>query len=309
MLQTATVTTIPNLNPRMRIADRASSLFAHADYPLAHSMDYQGDPGLFGPQSVTWRVIGDVSTFIGGIRALLIQAAHPEVVAGVVDHSVYESDPLGRLSRTSAYVTATTYGAMPEVEEALQRVRRAHVGVDGTSHRARPYAANGAEYAAWVHNVLADSFLAGYEFYGPQPLSSDERDTYVTEQAHLGTLVKATELPETRSELSHWIADHPDIGPSPGMRQTVAFLRNPPLPSTVVPVYRLLFHAAAATVPSRIAEILGVRRYVWARHAGNTLTKALRWSLGASPSWWLALERTATPTPEGVTFLRPPPTS
>jgi uncharacterized protein (DUF2236 family) len=295
------------LNPRVRIAEKASSLFAHADYPLAHSLDYPGDPGLFGPHSVTWRVVGDVSTFIGGIRALLIQAAHPEVVAGVVDHSVYESDPLGRLSRTSAYVTATTYGAMPEVDEALQRVRRAHIGVEGRSHRDRPYTANGARYAAWVHNVLADSFLAGYETYGARVLSTADTDRYVREQARLGALVKATELPRTRAELSRWIAKHPDVGPSPGMEQTVAFLRHPPLPPTVLPAYELLFHAAAASVPSRLASILGIKRYAWAPPAGNTLTKALRWSLGASPSWWLALERTGGDHPHDVAFLRPPP--
>jgi uncharacterized protein (DUF2236 family) len=303
------VTNASFLNPRARIADRASSLFAHADYPLAHSMDYPGDPGLFGPDSVTWRVVGDVSTFVGGIRALLIQAAHPEVVAGVVDHSVYESDPLGRLSRTSAYVTATTYGAMPEVHEALQRVRRAHVGVEGTSHRARPYTASGATYAAWVHNVLADSFLAGYEAYGAHALNDGDADRYVTEQARLGHLVKATGLPLTRASLSTWISTHPDVAPSPGMHQTVAFMRNPPLPRTVMPAYELLFHAAAATVPSRIAAILGLKRYVWARPTGDALTKALRWSLGASPSWWLALQRTGAREASGVTFLRPPPTS
>lgn len=307
MLQTAAMAFTSNLNPRTRIAEKASSLFAHTDYPLAHSMDYLGDPGLFGPQSVTWRVVGDVSTFIGGIRALLIQAAHPEVVAGVVDHSVYESDPLGRLSRTSAYVTATTYGAMPEVRDALKRVRRAHAGVEGTSHRARSYTASGAMYAAWVHNVLADSFLAAYEIYGARPLFDDDTDRYVVEQATLGSLVKATELPETRAELSRWISTHAEIGPSPGMEQTVAFLRNPPLPYTVLPVYDLLFHAAAAIVPSRIAGILGVKRYIWARPTGDALTRVLRWSLGASPSWWLALERTRSSPPSGVDFLRPPP--
>ena len=309
MRQTAYMTRTSTLNPRIRIAERASSLFSHAEYPLAHSLDYQGDPGLFGPGSITWQVIGDVSTFIGGIRALLIQAAHPEVVAGVVDHSTYEADPLGRLSKTSAYVTATTYGAMPEVREALQRVRHAHAGVEGTSHRARPYTANGAMYAAWVHNVLADSFLAGYEEYGAHPLTKADTDTYITEQARLGSLVKATELPATRKEMSRWIADHPDVEPSPGMEQTVAFLRDPPLPPTVLPVYSLLFHAAAATVPSRIAEILGVRRYIWARPTGDVMTRALRWSLGASPSWWLALERTRGAHPAGVNVLRPPPAS
>ena len=82
--------------------------------------------------------MGDVSGFVGGIRALLIQAAHPEVVAGVADHSRYREDPLGRLSRTSDYVTATSYGAMPEVEQAVRIVRAAHRRVIGVSHRGRP---------------------------------------------------------------------------------------------------------------------------------------------------------------------------
>ena len=305
--QTAHVDINSGLNPRTRIAEAASSLFAHADYPLANSLDYPGDPGLFGPRSVTWRVVGDVSTFIGGIRALLIQAAHPEVVAGVVDHSVYESDPLGRLSRTSAYVTATSYGAMPEVHAALQRVRIAHVGVEGVSHRTRPYSASGATYAAWVHNVLADSFLTGYEVFGPGEITDADSDRYVQEQANLGVLVRAGDLPETRSDLSRWISQHPDVDSSPGMVQTVAFLRNPPLPPTVLPAYRILFQAAASTVPSRIAQILDIRRYAWSLPSGNALTKALRWSLGASPSWQLALERTGGMQPEGVSFLRPAP--
>jgi uncharacterized protein (DUF2236 family) len=294
------------MNPRTRIAETASSLFAHADYPLAQSLDYPGDPGLFGPRSVTWQVVGDVSTFIGGIRALLIQAAHPEVVAGVADHSVYESDPLGRLSRTSAYVTATSYGAMPEVHAALQKVRTAHVGVEGVSHRARSYSANGAMYAAWVHNVLADSFLVGYEVFGPRTISVADSDRYVREQAGLGALVQAGDLPGTRSDLARWISKHPDIESSPGMIQTVAFLKNPPLPPTVLPVYRILFQAAASTVPSRVAGILGIKRYAWSLPSGTALTRALRWSLGASPSWRLALERTGGEQPQGVSFLRSP---
>ncbi|NIR38143.1 MAG: DUF2236 domain-containing protein, partial [Actinobacteria bacterium] len=68
-------------------------MFKHAEYPLAESLSYPGDPGLFGPDSVSWRVIGDVAAFLGGIRALLVQAAHPEVVAGVSDHSRYQEDP------------------------------------------------------------------------------------------------------------------------------------------------------------------------------------------------------------------------
>jgi len=304
---TATVRDIRSAGLRDSIAESASSLFSHADYPLRRSLDYPGDEGVFGARSVTWQVVGDASAFIGGIRSLLIQAAHPEVAAGVLDHSIYETDPLGRLSRTSAYVTATTYGADAEVQEALARVRLAHVPVEGMSHRGREYSANNDAFAAWVHNTLADSFLAAYEAFGPNPLTDGDADRYVAEQARLGDLVHASDLPTTRADLSRWISLHPDLGPSPGMTQALSFLRNPPLPRTVIAAYKVLFYAAAATVPTRIAEMLGLTRYRASLSGGRAMTSALRWALGASPSWWLALERTGHPLPIDVQFRRPPP--
>ncbi|GMQ97852.1 MAG: hypothetical protein BMS9Abin17_0355 [Acidimicrobiia bacterium] len=303
---TAAVEGIRSSGLRDGIAESASSLFSHADYPLSRSLDYRDD-GVFGPRSITWRVIGDASAFIGGIRSLLIQAAHPEVAAGVLDHSIYETDPLGRLSRTSAYVTATTYGADAEVQEALARVRLAHIPVEGTSHRGREYSAGNSAYAAWVHNTLADSFLAAYEAFGPHPLTSSDADAYVAEQARLGDLVHASDLPATRADLSRWISLHPDLGPSPGMSQALAFLKDPPLPRTVIAAYKVLFYAAVATVPTRIAGMLGLTRYRVSLSSGRAMTSALRWALGASPSWWLALERTGQPLPSDVRFRRPPP--
>ena len=73
-----------------RITARVVNLFSHSEQPLEKTSQYQGDSGLFGPESISWEVLGDVSSFIGGIRALMIQAAHPEVAAGVSDHSRYE---------------------------------------------------------------------------------------------------------------------------------------------------------------------------------------------------------------------------
>ena len=68
---------------RQRVVESTTALFAHGPPPLASTLDYLGDPGLLGPESESWRVIGDVSAFVGGVRALLLQAAHPEVAAGV----------------------------------------------------------------------------------------------------------------------------------------------------------------------------------------------------------------------------------
>ena len=142
------------MNIQDNVVRAVSSLFAHGPTPLENTLDYRGDPGLLGPDSVSWRVLGDAAVFIGGIRALVVQSAHPEVAAGVDDHSAYRQDPLGRLSRTSVYVTETTYGAMPEVDAAVAVVRHAHQPVRGTSERDRAYNAAKPEMAAWVHNVL-----------------------------------------------------------------------------------------------------------------------------------------------------------
>ena len=182
---------------RDRIVGTTTGLFAHAPYPLDNTLAYDGDRGLFGPDSATWPIVGDASAFIGGIRALVVQAVHPEVVAGVHEHSRYRDDPLGRLSRTSAYVTATAFGAMPEVEQAVSMVRRRHKPVAGTSHRGRAYSADDPEMAAWVHNVLTDSFLVAYQVFGPKRITTAEADRFVAEQAEVGRLLDASPLPKT----------------------------------------------------------------------------------------------------------------
>jgi uncharacterized protein (DUF2236 family) len=283
---------------RVAMVRRTTGLFAHSSDPMARTMDYTGDPGLFGPDSITWEVMGDVSGFVAGIRALLIQAAHPEVVAGVADHSRYREDPLGRLSRTSDYVTATSYGAMPEVEQAVRIVRAAHRRVVGTSHRGIAYRADDPPLAAWVHNSLTDSFLACHRAYGGRQLSHEEADQFVREQARIGRLLDADPIPETADELTRWVAEHPAVGPSPGMREAVAFLREPPLDPAVLMGYRVLASAAIVTVPPRIRHALAIKPRPGAKWVGLGSTTVMRWALANSPRWRQALLRVGAPVDE-----------
>lgn len=295
---TRTSATSPVDRFRRAVVTRTVALFAHSDDPMANTMDYPGDPGLFGPDSMTWEVMGDVSGFIGGIRALLVQAAHPEVVAGVADHSRYREDPLGRLSRTSAYVTATSYGAMPEVERAVQIVRAAHRRVVGSSHRGLPYRADDPPMAAWVHNALTDSFLTCAIVYGARPLSVAEADRFVKEQASIGRLLDADPVPETAAELSAWVAGHSAIGPSPGMREAIEFLRDPPLEQPVKVAYQVLASAAIATIPPRVRQALGLKPRPGAVPIGRLSMAGMRWALASSPRWRQALLRVGAPVPE-----------
>src|SRR5690242_21913347 len=85
-----------------------------------------GDLGLFGPDSVTWRVHGERILGLAGLRALFLQALYPKVVAGVAQNSGYRADPWGRLTRTIQYVVTVVYGTTEQATEAGRRVRRLH---------------------------------------------------------------------------------------------------------------------------------------------------------------------------------------
>jgi uncharacterized protein (DUF2236 family) len=289
---------------RRRVASGATSPFGHAPYPLANSLEYGGDPGLLGPDSVSWMVLGDVAAFVGGIRGLLIQSAHPEVVAGVGDHSRYKEDPLGRLSRTSAYVTATTFGAMPEVERAVEQVKRIHRVVSGVSGRGVPYDAGDPGFSAWVHNALTDSFLVAHQTYGGIRLTPSEEDQFVREQARVGALLGADPMPQGATSLARWIEFHPDLAPSMEMSDAVEFLTDPPLEPALKMGYLVLLEAALATMPPRILGILGLRSRPGMRKAGRAAVGGLRWALGYSPTWRLALVRSGAEVPSGL-FKQP----
>jgi len=89
---------------------------------------------------------------------------------------------------------------------------------------------------------------------------------------------------------------------SPGMVNAVDFLRRPPLPLAVRAAYRVLYWAAVATIPVSIRTVIGVKRLPGAIVLGKITIVMLRWVLGSSPSWALALKRVDAELPEGHRF-------
>ena len=81
--------------------------------------------GFFSPDSITWKVHSDPSMFVGGIRALLEQALHPEAMAGVAAHSNFREDAWGRLERTGDYVAGR------QDQRTHYRIRIRHGGEHG----------------------------------------------------------------------------------------------------------------------------------------------------------------------------------
>src|SRR3954470_21653340 len=98
------------------------------------------DPiGLYGPDSVTWRVNREAVLLAGGGRALLLQVAHPLVAAGVEQHSNYSSDPWGRLYRTLDLTTKIVFGDAQTAAQASERLQKRHTTVNGVAEDGTPY--------------------------------------------------------------------------------------------------------------------------------------------------------------------------
>ena len=148
-----------------------------------------GDPGLFGPGSASWRLIREPASIVGGVRGLLVQVLHPLAVAGVVDHSEFRGNPLGRLHNTSAYVTTTTFGSTREALHAAAAVRAAHRRVRGTAPDGRRYAASDPHLLTVVSTALTSSFLSADREYAPYPVDPGTADAFVAEQARAAALL------------------------------------------------------------------------------------------------------------------------
>jgi uncharacterized protein (DUF2236 family) len=90
------------------------------------SLDYSsppGDPGLFGPDTVCWKVHSEFTSMMtGGIGALLLQVLHPLALGGVWEHSPFRTDILGRLRRTATFISGTTYGNQRDALALIKRV-------------------------------------------------------------------------------------------------------------------------------------------------------------------------------------------
>ena len=158
-------------------------------------MSEESKMGFYTPDSVTWKIHSDTSMFVGGIRALLEQALHPEAMAGVAAHSNFREDAWGRLQRTGDYVGTLTFGTKDEAEKLAARVRKVHTMLKLDDQR----------LLLWVHMAMVDSFLDTALRSGLS-LSEDEQDRYIEEMVTFALLVGIEEssVPRNRGDLQEY---------------------------------------------------------------------------------------------------------
>jgi uncharacterized protein (DUF2236 family) len=253
------------------------------------------DPGLFGPDSVTWRVHADPSMALAGLRALMLQTLHPLAMAGVAQHSDYRSDPWRRLQRTAEYVGVTTFGTTDEAQAAAARVRTLHASLSGVEPESGlPYRVDDPDLLVWVHCCETESFLSTALRCGLR-VSAEDQDRYYEEQTGAAALLglEADEVPASRAQVERFFTNvRPFLRPTAHAREAMRFLLWPPMPAKVeltTPAragWTTLATTAAALLPR------------WARRAYG-LPGLPTTDLGAS-AFGFALRTAALLIPEGV---------
>ena len=221
----------------------------------------KGDPGLFGPDSISWQVHGDFSSMlIGGISALMLQALHPLALAGVWDHSNFRQDMLGRLRRTGQFISGTTFGSRQDAEWLIEKVRTIHLQVVGTAPDGRAYAASDPDLLTWVHVAEVSSFLAAHLRYRNPDLTPSDQDRYYAEIALIAERLGAREVPRSRQEIADYLERmRPQLLCDERSREVLRLLLNAPAPSRLAkPFGGLMMQAGIDLLPDWASAMLDV---------------------------------------------------
>jgi len=265
----------------------------------ANEMAIGNDAGFYGPESDVWKVHGSLATLVGGVRALLMQAAYPAALAGVSQHSAYDTDPLGRLERTTRWLTITSFGSTEAIAKEARRVNTLHSHVVGEysdlAKMTHHYEASQARHLLWVHCAFTDSFLVAYRELGRDHDRSVTN--YVKEWARSAEPLGLQGAPASDLELKDVLDDflNNEIGEIEATRRIVHFIIHPPFSKAAMPFYRVLCNAAISTMDPRVLTALGLKSKsrIWLKVVAPML-RILQLLLGKeSPSQTIARTRIA----------------
>ena len=227
----------------------------------AHSVpEHPVDAGLFGPQSLVWRVNRDRAFPLAGMRSLMVQALHPLAMAGVAEHSDWRRDPFGRLAATSGYVLTVTYGDAAAANAAAARVRAVHAHVRGTDAvTGLPYRADDPDLLLWVHAGMVDSIVQVVQRYG-RGLDAIEADRYVAEMVPFAVIVGVPPelVPSSTQALRAYIESVDLRQATPAAREAIGIVLDPPgLSPDLRELWRELGQVAIGTLPEWAREMYG----------------------------------------------------
>jgi uncharacterized protein (DUF2236 family) len=208
--------------------------------------------GYFTDDSMLRRVHRERAVALSGPRALLMQAAHPVAVRGLLAHSTAIEEPYDRLARTAEVMSTIGFGSRADADRATRRVRAMHrrAGVD------KP------DLLLWVLFTLVDSGLVVYQLY-VERLTDDQQAAYWDDYRQVGRLfgLRDRDMPATLADLRDYkreMLSGDEIHVSDWARgRARSIVLEPPVPWLARPLLETVNFITIALLPDRIRREYG----------------------------------------------------
>jgi uncharacterized protein (DUF2236 family) len=227
------------------------------------------DRGYFTDDSVIRRVMRERALGLSGPRALLMQAAHPLAVSGLLAHSEALEDPYVRLARTARVMNTVTFGSRVDADRMTRRVRAMHRAVRGRLSNAAgiypagtPYRADDPRLLMWILYSLVDSAIVVYTTYVGR-LDRSERTSLWNDYKVVGRLfgLRPASMPQTLSDLEEYgrgmlAGDELHVG-AWARRRARKIVLEPPVPPLARPLRETVNFITIALLPDRIRSEYG----------------------------------------------------
>jgi uncharacterized protein (DUF2236 family) len=222
--------------------------------------------GYFEERSMIRRIHRERAVALSGPRALLMQAAHPLAVFGLLAHSSALDEPYERLARTAETMNTIAFGSRADADRITRRVRAMHRRVNGRLPEAiGPYPA-GTTYRAddprlllWVLFSLVDSALVVYRRY-VHSLSREQEAAFWEDYKVVGRLfgLKRRDMPATLDDLDAYrtrMLYGDELLVTDWARQRARqIVLEPPVPLLARPLLETVNFVTVALLPDPIRE-------------------------------------------------------
>jgi uncharacterized protein (DUF2236 family) len=225
--------------------------------------------GYFGDSSMLRIVHRERAIALSGPRALLMQAAHPLAVSGLLAHSTAMDEPYDRLARTAQTMSTIGFGSKEDADRVTARVRAMHARVKGRIKQpvgrfpaGTPYRADQPDLLLWVLFTLVDSGIVIYRKYVAS-MSRAEEAAYWEDYKVVGELfgLKRSDMPDTVDELDDYrreMLEGDILLVTPWARQRAReIVLDPPVPWIARPLLETANFITIALLPDRIRRQYG----------------------------------------------------
>jgi len=226
-------------------------------------------PGYFTDDSMLRRIHRERAVALSGPRALLMQAAHPLAVSGLLAHSTAMDEPYDRLARTAEVMSTIGFGSRADADRVTRRVRGLHRQVKGKIRQptgsypaGTPYRADQPELLLWVLFTLVDSGLVVYQLYVDK-LSDDEQAAYWEDYKQVGRLfgLRDRDMPDTLADLREYkreMLEGDTLHVSDWARRRAReIVLEPPVPWLARPLLETVNFITIALLPDRLRREYG----------------------------------------------------